>query len=58
MKANILVMDDEESIRFSFHRFLTADRHDMITAKGYLEVLPRINKMKFDLILADIFLED
>ena len=30
----------------------------MITAKGYLEALARIEKMKFDLILADIFLDD
>jgi DNA-binding NtrC family response regulator len=58
MKANILVIDDEESIRFSFHRFLAAEGHNVVTAKGYREALSRMDGMKFDLILADIVLDD
>jgi len=58
MKANILVIDDEESIRFSFHRFLAAEGHNVITAEGYLEALERMDEMEFDLILADIILDD
>jgi two-component system, NtrC family, response regulator HydG len=58
MKANILVMDDEESIRFSFHRFLAAEGHNVTTAKGYREALARMDETEFDLILADIFLGD
>jgi DNA-binding NtrC family response regulator len=58
MKANVLVIDDEESIRFSFHRFLAAEGHNVITAATYREAVARMNEMEFDLILADIFLED
>jgi len=58
MKANILVMDDEESIRFSFSRFIAAEGHNVITAKGYREALARMDETEFDLILADIILDD
>ena len=58
MNVNILVIDDEESIRFSFHRFLAAEGHNVITVKGYREALARIDETEFELILADIFLED
>ena len=58
MKANILIIDDEESIRFSFHRFLAAEGHHVITAGSYLEALSSMDAMKFDLILADIILDD
>ncbi|MBF0496492.1 MAG: response regulator [Deltaproteobacteria bacterium] len=58
MKANILVIDDEESIRFSFHRFLVAEGYNVITAESYFEALSRMDEMEFDLILADIILDD
>ncbi|MCE5243586.1 MAG: response regulator [Syntrophobacteraceae bacterium] len=58
MNANILVIDNEESIRFSFHRFLASEGHNVITAATYREALARMDEMQFDLILADIFLED
>lgn len=58
MKANVLVIDDEESIRFSFHRFLAAEGHNVITAATYREAVARMDEMKFDLIIADVFLED
>ncbi|MEN6438816.1 MAG: response regulator [Syntrophobacter sp.] len=58
MKAIILIIDDEESIRFSFGRFLAAEGHDVITAESYREALARMDETEFELILADIFLED
>jgi two-component system response regulator HydG len=58
MKVSILVIDDEESIRFSFSRFLSAEGHNVITAKGYREALARMDETEFELILADIVLED
>jgi two-component system response regulator HydG len=58
MKANILVIDDEESIRFSFGRFLAAEGHNVITANGYHEALARMDETEFEVILADIVLED
>ena len=58
MNVNILVIDNEESIRFSFHRFLSAEGHSVITAEGYREALARMDETEFDLILADTFLND
>ena len=58
MKANILIVDDEESIRFSFGKFLVADGHNVVTAEGYYQSLEKMEAMRFDLILADIVLED
>jgi two-component system, NtrC family, response regulator HydG len=58
MKANILIIDDEESIRFTFQRFLAAEGHNVITAETYFDALARMDEMKFDLILADIILDD
>ncbi|MEM5786038.1 MAG: response regulator [Syntrophobacteraceae bacterium] len=58
MNANILVIDDEESIRFSFRRFLATEGHNVVTADGYSKALERMNEIEFDLILTDIFLED
>ena len=58
MKVNILVIDNEESIRFSFCRFLAAEGHNVIAAQGYREALARMDETEFELIFADIFLED
>ena len=58
MQANILVIDDEESIRFSFHRFVSGEGYRVITAEKYLEALSEMDAMEFDLILTDIILED
>ena len=58
MRMNILVIDDEESIRFCFNRFLAAEGHNVIIAKGYKEALARMDETQFDLILADIILDD
>jgi DNA-binding NtrC family response regulator len=58
MKANILILDDEESIRFSFHRFLAAEGYHVTTAASYSEALEKMDEGKFHLILADIILGD
>jgi two-component system, NtrC family, response regulator HydG len=56
--AHILVIDDEESIRYSFHRFLTTEGHTVVTADCYLVALSRMDEEYFDLIIADINLDD
>lgn len=58
MGPTILIIDDEESIRFSFKIFLTAEGYHVITAETYGEALSRMDETTFDLILADIILED
>jgi len=54
MSARILVIDDEESSRFTFERFLTTEGHIVATAESCSEALARINEMSFDVIFADI----
>ena len=58
MKVNILLIDNEETIRYSFSRFLAAAGHNVVTAKGYKEALARMDEAEFELILTDIYLED
>lgn len=58
MKADILVLDDEESIRFSFYWILTAEGYNVITAETYGDALSRMDEITFDLIIADTILED
>jgi PAS domain S-box-containing protein len=58
MSARILVIDDEEAIRFTFERFLRAAGHLVTTAGSCREALERITETAFDVILADIILED
>ncbi len=58
MKSNILLIDDEESIRFSFSRFLAAEGHNVITANGYREALARMDETEFNLVLTDMVLGD
>jgi len=58
MKANILVIDDEDSIRFSFSRFLQVEGYDVSTASNYREALARMDERGFEVILADIYLGD
>lgn len=56
--AHILVIDDEESIRFTLHRFLTTEEHKVTAAECYSAALSRMDEEYFDLILADINLGD
>jgi len=57
MKAKILVVDDEESIRFSFNIFLAEDGYEVSTAASYDEALELIKKAEYDLIFADIVMD-
>jgi len=58
MSARILIIDDEESIRFTFERFLRAAGHIVATAASCGEALTRLSETSFDLVFADIILED
>jgi PAS domain S-box-containing protein len=58
MNARILVIDDEEAIRFTFERFLKTEGHIVATAVSCSEAWTRINETSFDLIFADIILDD
>lgn len=56
--AKILVIDDEESILFTFNRFLAIGEHEVTTVDCYTAALARMDEEYFDLILADINLGD
>ncbi len=56
MESKILVVDDEESIRYTFESFLSDDGYDVSTAKDYDEAMAAIQKTSFSLIFTDIIL--
>jgi PAS domain S-box-containing protein len=58
MSARVLVIDDEESIRYTFKRFLRAAGYIVVTAESCSQALALIDETEFDLIFADIILED
>jgi two-component system response regulator HydG len=55
-KARILVVDDEESIRFTFETFLADEGYSVATAQNYDEAMALFAGSGFDLVFADILL--
>lgn len=58
MSINILVIDDEESIRFTFSSFLSNAGYEVLTAADYASALEIISRHDLDLIFADIILKE
>jgi PAS domain S-box-containing protein len=58
MVKNILVIDDEESIRFTFKRFLEDKGHMVVTAHDFNSALKQLKERDFDVVFADIILGD
>lgn len=52
--ANILVVDDEASIRFFLEEMLTADGYQVVTADSAETALQRVAAQPFDLVLIDL----
>jgi two-component system response regulator HydG len=55
-RAKILVVDDEESIRFTFESFLSDAGYEVAIAADFSSALERLDESDFDLIFADIIL--
>ena len=55
--TRILIIDDEENIRFTLEDFFSDEGYEVVTAGGYDEALAMIDKSDFDLIFADINLK-
>lgn len=57
MNVRILIIDDEEGIRFTFEKFLKAKQYSVDTAKDFDEALACISDNDYDVIFADIVLK-
>ncbi|HEX9974463.1 MAG TPA: sigma-54 dependent transcriptional regulator [bacterium] len=58
MMKKILIVDDEESVRYSFERFLNEPEYQVVTAKNGAEALSKYAEQPFDLVVLDIRLPD
>ncbi len=56
MKGKILIVDDEENIRFTLENFLLEKEYEVTTAGNYQEALTGMDHADFDVIFADILL--
>ena len=56
MKPLILIIDDEESIRFAFQKHLSKEGYEVLIAENYDLALEAISNTDFDVIFADIIL--
>ena len=56
MMSKILIIDNEESIRYTFASFLEDEGHTVVTTRDYREALPLLDKVNFDLICVGLFL--
>jgi len=56
MQLAILVVDDEESIRYTFDAFLTEEGHTVFTAADSDEGIALLQEKDIDLVFADIIL--
>ena len=56
--AKILIVDDEEHIRFLYSEELTEAGYEVITADSGLKLLERIEEEKPDLVVLDIKMVD
>ena len=56
MVSKILVVDDEENIRFTFASFLTDEGYEVTTASNLQEGKKQLSEQKFDLVFLDILL--
>lgn len=57
MKAKILVIDDEESIRYTFREFLSDEGYDVDTVETYKDALSALKKTNYDVVFTDIVLK-
>ncbi len=58
MALNVLIIDDEESIRFAFKNFLSKVGYNVFSAESYHEAIDIISTGDFDAIFSDILLQE
>ena len=57
MDGKILVVDDEESIRYTFNMFLADQGYTVTCAASYDEAVSQIEESEFDLIYMDVVMD-
>lgn len=57
MSHNVLIVDDEKNICFTFEKFLQQKNYQVETATSYDEAILKIDQSEFDLIFIDIILK-
>ena len=55
-RASVLIVDDEESIRYTFEMFLQGAGYRVATAAGFPEGIRLLQNHRFDVVFADILL--
>jgi DNA-binding NtrC family response regulator len=58
MNQTILIVDDEESVRYSFKRFLSGHPYHVNTASTGVEAIQKFRANKYDLVILDLRLPD
>jgi hypothetical protein len=58
MKANMLIIDDEETLGFGFAGSLAFEGHEVITANAYLEALARMDEVRSRRFLVSRFMRN
>ncbi len=56
-RVKVLIVEDEESLRFTFEVFLSEEGYDVVTAGSYDEGLAALRGNEFALVFIDVFLE-
>jgi two-component system response regulator HydG len=58
MSPIVLIVDDEESLRYTFESFLMDDGYEVLTAATFDEAIERLDENAIDVIFADIILSN
>ncbi len=56
MKSRVLIVDDEEAIRYTLKSFMTKEGYDVLTAKDYASAIDIISSTDIDVMFVDIVL--
>lgn len=57
MKPKILVVDDEEPIRYIFKNFLKREGYEVVAVEDYVSAIEQLSSSEFDIMFVDIVLE-